>query len=72
MRPKAFTPQRWRYEVDGQEFIITKGDSKHSRFYLRDEDGNYLTSKPNNTLLDAQIEATKLARKEVEATHASE
>lgn len=61
-RGKAFTAQRWEFAVDGHKFILVKGDSRFSKFYVLDEAGNYLTSKGHATLLGAQIEATTIAR----------
>ena len=58
-RTKAFTAQRWLYEAEGGKFVLAKGNSKYSRFYVLDEDGKYLSRKGHNTLLDAQIEAAK-------------
>ena len=64
-RNKAFTAQRWSYEVNGRKFILAKGSSKYSKFYVLDEDGNYLTHKGRDTLLDAQLDANRIAQEGV-------
>lgn len=62
-RTKAFTAQRWSYTArDGHPFLIVKGSGRYSKFYVCSTDGVYLSPKGNNTLLDAQIEAEKIAK----------
>ena len=63
MKTKAFTAQRWPFEVDGQKFVLVKGSSRYSKFYVCDEDGQYLTGRGHSDLQGAQVEAIHLARK---------
>jgi len=61
-RTKAFTAQRHRIEIDGRVFILAKGASAHARWYVLDENGKYLSRRGGATRLDAEIEASRIAR----------
>jgi hypothetical protein len=46
---KAFTAQRWPITVGDQSYVIVKGNSRYSRFYVTDTDGKYLSKRGAST-----------------------